>query len=88
MFHSLWLLDSTTSSGRKRNESVVMARLSLPSSMAENFCIRGHETRTNQMCLLPRVLIQQIYKYCARNLDYNHSIRSFAEKKHLQFMKK
>jgi hypothetical protein len=32
------------------------------------------------MCLSPRVLIQQIYKQYARNLNYNHSIRSFAEK--------
>jgi hypothetical protein len=32
------------------------------------------------MCLSPRVLIQQIYNYYARNLNYNHSIRSFAEK--------
>jgi hypothetical protein len=31
----------------EENESVAMARLSLPSSMAENFSIRGHETRTN-----------------------------------------
>ena len=31
------------------------------------------------MCLSPRVLIQQIYKQYATNLNYNHSIRSFAE---------
>jgi hypothetical protein len=31
------------------------------------------------VCLSPRVLIQQIYKQYARNLNYNHSIRSFTE---------
>jgi hypothetical protein len=29
--------------------------------------------------LSPRVFIQKIYKQYARNLKYNHSIRSFAE---------
>jgi hypothetical protein len=32
--------------GEEEMKSVAMARLFLPSSMAENFSFRGHETRT------------------------------------------
>jgi hypothetical protein len=64
-----------------------MTRLSSSISMAKGFSIKGHENDL-LVCLAPRLLIQQVYKQYARNLNYNHSIRSFAEKKHLQFMKK
>jgi hypothetical protein len=38
--------ESMANSGRRSNKSVAMARPFLPSSMAENFSFRGHETRT------------------------------------------
>jgi hypothetical protein len=56
-----------------------MARLFLPSSMAENFSFRGHETRT-YLCACHLGFLSTNYKHMQEYKTATIQSRSFAEK--------
>jgi hypothetical protein len=72
--------ESMASLGRRSNKSVVMTRLFLPSSMAENFSFRGHETRT-YLCACHLVFfLSANYKHMQEYKTTTIQSRIFAEK--------